>query len=126
MACDEELVQRIRVALGDAADLSERRMFGGVCFMLNGHMLCGVVKDEMMVRVGPDNYAKALEAPHARPMDFTGRPMVGCVFVEPPGIRSDTALRQWVTLARRFVEALPPKKLTSVSAGAASRTLRKR
>ena len=65
MACDEELVQRIRVALGDAADLSERRMFGGVCFMLEGHMVCGVVKDEMMVRVGPENYAKALEAPHA-------------------------------------------------------------
>ena len=120
MGVNPELAERVRTAATDEAvrrgfEIREKHMFGGLAFMLNNKMACGVIDDELMVRVGPDAYEAALTKPHARPMDFTGRPMVGCVFVEPSGIRSDAALRQWLTRARRFVEALPPKKLTSAA-----------
>ncbi len=79
MAYDEGLAQRIREALDDRPGIAERKMFGGLCFTLNGNMACGVTGDELMVRVGPDKHAEALERPHARKMDFTGRPMKGLV-----------------------------------------------
>jgi TfoX/Sxy family transcriptional regulator of competence genes len=91
------------------AGLTERRMFGGVCFGLNGHMLCGVVKDEIMVRIGPEAYARALRKPHAREMDFTGRAMIGYVYVAEPGFRSDVSLQAWLELACQFVHTLPAK-----------------
>lgn len=84
-------------------------MFGGIAFMVRGNMCCGVVKDELMVRVGPDRYEEALARPHARPMDFTGRPMKGMLFVAEPGFRTDEALAQWVALASEYAASLPPK-----------------
>jgi hypothetical protein len=84
-------------------------MFGGIAFMLHGNMCCGVVKDTLMVRVGPEQYAKALAEPHARPMDFTGRPLNGFVYVGPAGYKTEAALRQWLKRATNFVASLPAK-----------------
>ena len=83
-------------------------MFGGLAFMLGGHMFCGVVKDALMVRLGPEGADRALDRPHVRPMDFTGRPMNGMVFVDPAGLHG-SALRQWVDAAAAYARGLPPK-----------------
>lgn len=109
MAFDEGLAQRVREQLQGAPDVSEKRMFGGLCFMLGGHMLLGVSPDGLMVRVGLQAHAAALRRPGARPMDFTGRPMRGYVFVDPAAIAADGDLAYWVGLARSFVATLPPK-----------------
>lgn len=109
MACDEQLVQRTRAALEGLAGTGERRMFGGVCFMLNGNMVCGIAGPDLMVRVGPGNYRDALQQPHAREMDFTGRPMQGYVFVGRQGTKGDAALKRWVELGVSYVSGLPSK-----------------
>ena len=84
-------------------------MFGGLAFMLNGNMLCGVVRDDLMVRVGPERYEALLAQPHARPMDFTGRALKGLVYIGPAGHRSDAALATWVKRGVDFAASLPPK-----------------
>lgn len=109
MAFDETLASRVRALLEEEEGVSERRMFGGLAFMLRGHMFCGVVGDELMVRIGADAAEAALERPHVRRMDFTGRPLEGMVFVTSPGLRSAAALRRWVEHAADFARALPPK-----------------
>ena len=111
MAYDADLAERVRAVLPAAAAVTERQMFGGLAFMLGGHMFCGVVKDTLMVRLGPDGADRALDRPHVRPMDFTGRPMKGMVFVEAPALRGP-ALRQWVDAAAAYVRGLPPKQAT--------------
>jgi hypothetical protein len=88
--------------------VTERQMFGGLAFMLGGHMCCGVVKDTLMVRLGPGAASRALERPHVRPMDFTGRPMKGMVFVEPGGLHGP-ALQHWVDDAAEYARSLPPR-----------------
>jgi TfoX/Sxy family transcriptional regulator of competence genes len=109
MAYDEALAVRIRKAVGDGPEISERKMFGGLAVMHNGNMVCGVVGDELMVRVGPDAYNDALAQPHARPMDFTGRPMRGMVYVGVDGIEGGQ-LDAWVERGVRYAETLPPKR----------------
>lgn len=109
MAFDPGLAQRIREALGERADLSERRMFGGIAFMVADHMAVGIVGDVLMVRVGPQQYGQALQQPFVRPMDFTGKPLTGYVYVDPPGIAEDAALAAWVATGARFAATLPPK-----------------
>ncbi len=109
MACDEQLVKRARAVLEHMPGTAERRMFGGVCFTLNGNMVCGVVRADLMVRAGPDRYEDALKQPHVREMDFTGRPMKGYVFVAAPGIRSDSSLKDWIGSGVTYVCTLPPK-----------------
>ena len=109
MAWDEGLAQRIRELLDEQPGLSEKRMFGGLAFLVGGNMAVGIVKDELMVRVGPAAYAAALREPHARPMDFTKRPMQGFVFVAPAGFEEDAELRRWVERGVRFAESLPRK-----------------
>jgi TfoX/Sxy family transcriptional regulator of competence genes len=109
VAYDEELAGRVRAMLEGQAGLSERKMFGGIAFMLNGNMVCGVVKDDLMVRVGAANHEEALARPHARPMDFTNRPMKGMVFVGPTGVDSDQHLKSWVDLGLGYAASLPPK-----------------
>ncbi len=84
-------------------------MFGGLAFMVNGHMSCGIVGENLVVRVGAGGYQDALSQPHARPMDFTGRPMQGFVYVAPPGYRSTAQLRAWIQRSLHFVLSLPPK-----------------
>lgn len=108
MAYDEDLAGRVRAALPDDEAVTERQMFGGLAFMLSGHMFCGVVKDTLMVRLGTDAAGEALGRAHVRPMDFTGRPMKGMVFVDPGGLQG-TALRQWVETAAEYARGLPPK-----------------
>ena len=109
MSYDEKLADRIRRALGPRDDVEERKMFGGLAFLRDGRMFCGIAKNDLMVRVGPEGYEAALEKPHVRPMDFTGRPMKGYVYVAPDGRRTDAALRAWVNLSASFVGTLPPE-----------------
>ena len=109
MAYDEALAARIRSALAGEPSVTEKKMFGGVAFMVGGNMACGVTGDEIMVRVGPENHEDALSRPHARPMDFTGRPMRGLVYVGRPGFESDPDLAAWVEYGASFARNLPPK-----------------
>ncbi len=109
MAYDEGAAQRLREALGDEHGVVEKKMFGGIAFMLHGNMCCGVVGEELMVRVGPDAHDAALAEPHARPMDFTGRPMRGMVYVGVPGFESDEDLEAWVARGTSFALSLPKK-----------------
>ena len=106
MPYDQELADRIRKALAGYEAITEKKMFGGLTFMLGGTMCCGVLKDDLVVRVGPDNYDDFLAEPHARPMDFTGRPMKGMVYVGPEGYRTDDSLRKWVDRAVDFAASL--------------------
>jgi len=109
MAYDEPLGRRVRGALAATPGIAEKNMFGGLCFLINGHMCAGIVGSTLMVRIGPDGYDEALAQPHVRPMDFTGRPMTGMVFVDPPAIASEAGLVAWVTRGARFAASLPPK-----------------
>ncbi|MBI5059368.1 TfoX/Sxy family protein [candidate division KSB1 bacterium] len=109
MAFDETVAERIRGALAGAPDVVEKRMFGGIAFMVRGNMCCGVIGDRLMLRVGPKGYDTALSRPHAGRMDFTGRPMKGMVYVEPAGFASSRDLRKWIDRAMEFTMSLPPK-----------------
>ena len=111
MSFNEELAGRVRHALKNRRKLQEKKMFGGLAFLLRGNMCCGVVGDELMVRVGPEAYEKALAARHVRPMDFTGRPLMGFVYVTPPGTAGDRALKTWVTKGVEFALSLPAKEV---------------
>lgn len=109
MAYDEGLAQRVREVLADRGDVAEKKMFGGLCFLLGGNMACGIVGEELMLRVGPDAYESTLARPHAREMDFTGRAMRGMVYVGVDGLSNDEALSDWVAVAVAFAGSLPPK-----------------
>ena len=109
MAYDEMLAERITAILASHSGLTERKMFGGIAFMLNGHMCCGVTMSDLMVRVGPDAYEDSLAQPHARPMDLTGRPMTGMIYVGAAGYEDDAGLRAWVDRGVTFAASLPPK-----------------
>ena len=109
MAFDEVLASRIRKALATQEAVSEKKMFGGLTFMLGGHMCCGVVKDNLVIRVHPEEYEQALAEPHARLMDFTGRPLRGLIYVGPAGYQTDEALERWLCRAVRFASSIPPK-----------------
>jgi len=103
------MVVRIRGALTGRADVEEKRMFGGLTFMVSGHMCCGVSKTDVMFRVGEEAANAALEELGVRPMDITGRPLKGMVFVDPMAIRDDEALQSWVARGLEFVQTLPPR-----------------
>jgi TfoX/Sxy family transcriptional regulator of competence genes len=109
MPYDEGLAERIRESLEGQPSISEKKMFGGLAFLLCGNMCVGVVNDELMVRVGPDAYNEALAQPHARRMDFTGRPMKGFVFVACEGFESDEDLESWIQRGVEFAISLPGK-----------------
>lgn len=108
MACDEDLAERLRSVLVGTAGVDEKRMFGGVAFLKSGKMFCGIVKDDLVVRVGREGYEAALAEAYVRPMDFTGRPMNGYVFVAPGGTRSEQAIRKWAAQGVSFVDTLKP------------------
>jgi TfoX/Sxy family transcriptional regulator of competence genes len=109
MAYDERLAQRIRSALEGNRFVTERKMFGGVAFLLKGLMFVGVSDTALMARVGKANHADSLARKHVRVMDFTGKPMLGYVFVDAEGIRTDAQLRFWLERCEKFVATLPPK-----------------
>jgi hypothetical protein len=111
MAYDEALAQRVRETLRNRRGITERKMFGGLAFMLRGHMFVGISERSLMARVGPQNYEHALPMADVREMDFTGRPMRGYVFVGPNGLKSPAALKRWVQLCADFVATLPPKAI---------------
>ena len=90
--------------------MSERKMFGGLCFMSSGHMSFGILGDEIMVRVGPDAYVDALQLPHAGEMDFTGRSMRGMVYVDSNGLSEDEDLKTWLLRGLAYAQSLPPKR----------------
>jgi len=109
MAYDEGLAERLRDVLSEQMSVTEKKMFGGLAFLWQGHMFCGIVGEELMVRVGAERYEQALLEPHTRAMDFTGRPMKGYVYVEPEGFEADDELKNWVNRGLEFVLSLPPK-----------------
>ena len=109
MTFDEGLAERVRDLISAEHSMSERKMFGGLCFMSSGHMCFGILGDEIMVRVGPDAYAQAVQLPHAREMDFTGRSMRGMVYVDPDGISEDDDLEAWLRRGLDFATSLPAK-----------------
>jgi len=109
MPYDARLVERIRPLLCGNYSAAETKMFGGLAFMVNGHMCCGVSGENLVVRTGPAGFEEAIARPYARPMDFTGRPMKGFVYVSPAGYSSDRDLRTWVQRGLDFVLSQPPK-----------------
>ena len=109
MAYDEGTAERLRDLFAGRFDVSEKRMFGGIAFMLSGNMLCGVVDDNLMVRVGPERYAEALARPQAREMDLTGRSLKGFVYVRAEGLTDDADLADWTGRGVAFAAGLPPK-----------------
>ena len=109
MAFDEQLADRVREALAGRADLTERKMFGGIAFMIGGNMAAGVIEDDLIVRLGPADAEQALSEPHVRPMDLTGRPMKGMVLVDSAGTERDEDLVGLVDAGADFAASLPPK-----------------
>ena len=110
MAYDEALAGRVREVLADRSDVTERKMFGGIGFMVGGNMCCGVQGDDLIARVGEEAHEGALELAHARPFDFAGRPSKGFLYVGPRGTATDEDLRAWVQRSLAFVTTLPPKR----------------
>lgn len=119
---EDLLAARIRAALSHI-DLTEQKMFGGICFMSRGNMVACASQRGLLVRVGKDAHASALARPHARVMEMRGRTMQGYVFVSAEGFAEDDDLRSWLALAERYVATLPPK-LKKDSAGEGRRTER--
>ena len=109
MAYDEGLAHRVRELMAQTPGYHEKKMFGGLCFLLDGNMACGINADQLMVRVGPEAYQNALARPHAREMDFTGRALKGFVYVDADGLSEDSGLQAWVDLGTEFAGSLPPK-----------------
>jgi hypothetical protein len=108
MAYDEHLAKRIRRELGDRKDFAERKMFGGLAFLCEGRMCCGIVGNDLMVRVPISEFDEALRRRHVRPMDFTGRPLRGFVYVSPSGLTSAAALRAWLTRGEQAARSAIP------------------
>lgn len=109
MAYDRGLAERIRECGIDRSDVVEKKMFGGLCFMVSNHMCCGIVGDMLMGRVGPVQYQDCLAAAHVSEMDFTGKSMKGMIYVSPEGIEDDADLQHWIEVCLNFVTSLPPK-----------------
>lgn len=109
MAYDEGLVERVREALAGLPAFYEKKMFGGVGFMLQGNIACGVFKHELMVRVGSERHAEALKKPHVRLFDMVGKPMKGWVVVGEGGFASDQDLQNRVGLGAQYALSLPAK-----------------
>ena len=109
MAYDRGLVERVRSLLQRKAEFSERRMFGGLAFMVNGHMCCGVFKTDLVLRLAPETVIASLSEPNTRPMDFTGRPIRSLIYVDAMGIDAEEALERWIGKALLYARSLPPK-----------------
>ena len=109
MAYDEGLAERIREHFQGHPEVVEKKMFGGLAYMVRGHMCCGILQETLMVRVGPDQYEDCLKEKYAREMDFTGRALKGMVYVEPAGFESVDNLAAWIAKCEDFVLSLPPK-----------------
>lgn len=111
MAYDDGAAERLRELFRDDHEITEKKMFGGLVFMFEGHMFMGVVGERLMARIGPEKYEDALSRPHIREMDFSGRPMKGYVYIDPPGFESDSDLELWAGACLEFARSLPPKRI---------------
>jgi TfoX/Sxy family transcriptional regulator of competence genes len=111
MAYDAHLADRIRSILNGTTEFSEKKMFGGLTFMVNGQMCCGVLKNDLVLRLTPEHAAAALRQPHTRAMDFTGKPMKSMIYVSALGTDSDQALSAWLESALRAARSLPDKRV---------------
>ena len=109
MAYDAALAERVREVLALRESVSEREMFGGICFMVAGNMACGVIGEELIVRLTEDDARRALDEPDTRPFDMTGKPMRKWVMVSPDGLGSEEELASWVDAGADFATSLPPK-----------------
>ena len=110
MAYNEALAQRVGALLARRRGITQKKMFGGLCFLVDGKMLCGVERNRMVVRVGPERYEALLKEPHVKPMDFTGRPLRGFLYVLAPGFKTPAQLKRWVDLSCAYAASLPKKK----------------
>ncbi len=110
MAFDENLAQRFREILSKTKGITERKMFGGICFMVNGNMIGGVLKEDLIVKVGKENHNKAIADKNARSFNFTGKPMVGILYVAPEGVKTKAALSKWVAMGLTHAQSLPKKR----------------
>src|SRR3989337_3979908 len=109
MAYDENLALRVRKLIGPTKGSSEREQFGGVAFLLRGNVACGIIGNELLVRVGPQRHDEAMSSQDAKPFSLTGRPSKGWVLVAPSGLRSPARLKKWVEMGLEFAKSLPPK-----------------
>jgi len=109
MAYDEHTADRIRTVLKGKTPFNEKKMFGGIAFMVRGHMTIGIANENLMVRVGKDAHEEAVSQPHARPMDFTGKPMKGYIYVDPGGYPTDPDLASWIDRALAFNATMEEK-----------------
>ena len=109
MAYDDKLAERIRSVLKRRRDFAEKKMFGGLAFLHNGNMCCGVIKKDLVLRLGKDGVTKALDKPYAREMDFTGKVLKSMVYIGPAGYRTEAQLLRWVAQGVDYVKALPSK-----------------
>jgi TfoX/Sxy family transcriptional regulator of competence genes len=114
MAYDEQLGMRVRTFLKGQRAVVEKKMFGGLAYLSHGKMFAGILNSDLVVRVGPEANDAALKKPHTRPMDFTGRPMKGYIYVSPDGVKTAVQLRQWLVQGQKFVANLPPAKRAAV------------
>jgi len=110
MAFDQTLAARIRKRMGRRTGLSEKKMFGGIAFLLNGNMCCGVNGETLIARLEPGATAQALSEPHTRTFDLTGRPLKGWILVEPEGLMTEAKLGKWIQVATKYAESVPPKR----------------
>ena len=110
MAYDEQFATRVRTLLKGQRAIVEKKMFGGLAYLSNGKMFAGILDSDLVVRVGPETNDEALKKPHTRPMDFTGRPMKGYIYVSPDGVNTPAQLRKWLVRGLTFVASLPPTK----------------
>ena len=110
MAYDAVLAQRIAVLLKRKKQLVQKQMFGGLCFLVNGKMCCGIIGNKLVARVGPERYESALTQPYVKSMDFTGRPLKGFLYVLPRGVQDPAALKVWIDRSFQYAESLPSKR----------------
>lgn len=110
MNYDEQLAARIAEVLKGKRTVSQRKMFGGLCFLLNGNMLCGIAKGKLVARVGPEYYEDALRSKYAMLMDCTGKSLKGMIYVLPKGVESKASVRKWVEKSLAYVQTIPKKK----------------
>ncbi|HEV8354813.1 MAG TPA: TfoX/Sxy family protein [bacterium] len=109
MAYDSRLAARVRKLIGARRSVAEREQFGGIAFLVNGNVACGIIGDDLLVRVGPERHDEAMKSGDARPFSLTGRPSKGWILVRASGLRSAAALKRWVELGMSFAKSLPAK-----------------
>jgi TfoX/Sxy family transcriptional regulator of competence genes len=109
MPMDESIADKIRAEVNNYPDVVEKRMFGGIGFIVNGNMACGVNGSDLIVRVGPEQSKPALDRPYTKVFDMTGRPMLGWIKIAPDGFASEQDLKNWIKQGMEFALTLPPK-----------------